>query len=183
MYSTSKRLHVDSVSSGRVAMDSLIAKADALAPVPKRWRGNKDVGRNPKSTKPPRTDASTDRTVNSVALHTSIPKSLRATSPPPENLPKYSHIPNKKLRSQLTRQSVHSARSKALLKDAELLLNDEAGTMEADGEMERTWRVGQDEVVAAAGQEAARGRKEWVLDGGPYKTRYTRNGRYVLLPV
>lgn len=51
--------------------------------------------------------------------------------------------------------------------------------MEVEGEMEKTWRIGQDEIVKAAGQEAARGRKEWTLDGGPYRSRYTRNGRWV----
>lgn len=51
--------------------------------------------------------------------------------------------------------------------------------MEAEGEMDRTWRVGQKDIVGSTGQEAARGRKEWKLDGGPYRSRYTRNGRYV----
>ena len=52
--------------------------------------------------------------------------------------------------------------------------------MKAEGELEKTWRTGQDEIVKAAGQEAARGRKEWKLEGGPYRSRYTRNGRYFL---
>ena len=59
------------------------------------------------------------------------------------------------------------------------MLTEEAGTMEAEGEMDRTWRVGQKDIVGSTGQEAARGRKEWKLDGGPYRSRYTRNGRYV----
>ncbi|KAH9949714.1 BING4CT-domain-containing protein [Amylocystis lapponica] len=158
-------------------MDSLIAKANSLGPITKRRKFNKDDTRK-KSSKTPQ-PAPSDRTLNSVALHSSLPKSLRATSPPPENLPKYTHIPNKKLRTQLSRQSAQSARSKALLKDAELLLTDEVGTMEVEGEMEKTWRVGQDEIVKASGQEAARGRKEWNLDGGPYRSRYTRNGRHL----
>jgi U3 small nucleolar RNA-associated protein 7 len=89
-------------------------------------------------------------------------------------------IANKKLRTQLVRHSAHAARSKALLKDAELLLPDDAGKMEVESEMERTWKVRQDEVVRAAGQEAAKGRREWNLDGGPYRLRYTKNGRYVI---
>ncbi|TFK85425.1 BING4CT-domain-containing protein [Polyporus arcularius HHB13444] len=51
--------------------------------------------------------------------------------------------------------------------------------MEVEGELEKTWRVGQDEIVQAAGQQAAQGRQEWKLDGGPYRTRYTRNGRHL----
>ena len=53
--------------------------------------------------------------------------------------------------------------------------------MEVEGELEKTWRVGQDEIVKSAGQEAAKGRREWKLDGGPYRSRYTRNGRYTHL--
>lgn len=156
-------------------MDTLFAKADAIRPVSKR----RNTGKNDSRRKPnPNAESkSSDRTLESVALHTSLPKSLRPTSPPPENLPKYTHIANKKLRSQLTRQSAHAARSRALVKDAEMLLTDEAGLMEVDDEMEKTWRIGQSEVAKAAGQDAARGRQEWTLDGGPYRSRYTRNGR------
>ena len=51
--------------------------------------------------------------------------------------------------------------------------------MEVEGELERTWRIGQNEIVESAGQEAALGRREWKLDGGPYRSRYSRNGRYM----
>jgi len=100
--------------------------------------------------------------------------------PLPENVPKHIHIANPKLRSELIRQSAHAAHSKALLKDAELLLTEDAGKMEVEGEMERTWRVGQDEIARSAGQEAAKGRREWKLKGGPYKSRYSKNGRFVV---
>lgn len=157
-------------------MDSLFAKADALRPVSKRRKTDKhDKGNKPSSSK--RVDAENDKTANSVAKHTDLPPSLRPTSPPPENAKKYSHIANKKLRAQLTRQSASSARAKALVKDAELLLTEDAGMIEVEGELEKTWRVTQNEVAQAAGQEAARGRQEWKLDGGPYRSRYTRNGR------
>lgn len=157
-------------------MDSLIAKADALQPLAKRRKLSGDGSR----TRPQKAKASTyDETLNSVAHHTSLPKSLRALDPPPESLPKHAHIANPKLRSQLTRQSAQAVRSKVLLKDAELLLTEDAGKMEVEGDMERTWRVSQDEIVKLAGQEAAKGRREWKLEGGPYKSRYSKNGRYV----
>jgi len=47
------------------------------------------------------------------------------------------------------------------------------------GEMEKTWRVGQEEIARGAGREAAVGRKEWRVDGAPYRPRYSRNGRRV----
>lgn len=51
--------------------------------------------------------------------------------------------------------------------------------MQVEGEMDRTWRISQDEIVKQVGAEAAKGRKEMVLDGGPYRSRYSRNGRCV----
>lgn len=147
-------------------MDSLIAKADAIQPL-----GKKRKVSHPKKSK----DASaSDRTLQSVAKHTSVPKSFNKLPDGPNT---YSHIANKKLRTELNRHTTQASRAKALLEDAEMLLVDEAGMMEVEGEMERTWRVGQEEIAQGAGQEAAKGRREWKLDGGPYRSRYTRNGR------
>lgn len=159
-------------------MDSLIAKADAVRPLTKRRRLHDDKRSKHASS------LVIDSTLNSVSKNTSLPKSLRNLDVAlPESVPKHAHIPNPKLRSELTRQSAQAARSKALLKDAELLLTEDAGKMEVEGEMEKTWRIGQDEIVKSAGQEASKGRREWNLDGGPYKSRYSRNGRYVDLVV
>jgi U3 small nucleolar RNA-associated protein 7 len=85
------------------------------------------------------------------------------------------------LRAQLTRQSERAAHTKALLEDAEMFLMEDAGGMVVENDLERTWRVGQSDIVTAAGQEAAKGRREYKLDGGPYHSRYTRNGRWILL--
>ena len=157
-------------------MDALFAKADAIRPYKRR----KFDGNGTHSKKPAGKEVELDPTVKSILHHTSLPKSLRPGSPPPSEAKKYSHISDKKLRAELSRQSAHSARSKALLEDAAFLLeHEESGIMEAEGELERTWRVGQDEIVESAGQEAAKGRREWKLDGGPYRSRYSRNGRYV----
>ena len=116
-----------------------------------------------------------------VIQHTSLPKSLRPTSPLPGNLPKHKHIKDLKLRTKLDRQAAHAARSKALVDDADLLLTGEAGKMQVENEMERTWRIGQDDIVQGAGQEAAKGRRELKLDGGPYRSRYSRNGRHLAI--
>ncbi|KAI0293494.1 BING4CT-domain-containing protein [Multifurca ochricompacta] len=53
--------------------------------------------------------------------------------------------------------------------------------MEVEGDMDRTWRISQDEIVNSIGVEAARGRKELALDGGPYRVKYTRNGRHIAI--
>ena len=156
-------------------MEALISKADALQPLHKKCKTFHTS--SSKGSKPQKDSNPLDKTLNSVTKHTSIPKSLRDIVQLPEDVPNHKHIANKKLRTQLNRQSVQSARAKALLEDAEMLLMGDAGGIEVEGEMERTWRVGQSEIVQSSGQEAAKGRNEYKLDGGPYRSRYTRNGR------
>jgi len=158
-------------------MDALFAKANAIR-LQKRRKFNDDGSHS--KTHSGKKEVELDSTTKSVLHRTSLPKSLRPGSPPPDGAKQYSHVSDKKLRAELSRQSAHSARSKALLKDAAFLLeHEEFGTMEVEGELEKTWRVGQDEVLESAGQEATKGRREWKLDGGPYRSRYTRNGRYL----
>ncbi|KAF9261121.1 BING4CT-domain-containing protein [Marasmius fiardii PR-910] len=162
-------------------MDALIAKANAIQPLSQKQKFNK---KKPTTGDPGPSTASKahDQTWNSIAKQTSIPKSLRPTKDLPDGIvPKHNHIANKKLRAELVKTSSHIAHSKALLKDAEFLLTGEEGKMEVEGEMERTWRVGQTEIEQGAGQEAARGRREFRLEGGPYRTRYTRNGRHLAI--
>lgn len=149
-------------------MDSLIAKADAL--------GKKRKYYAPSAAGPSKNPQS-DRTFQSIQKRTSVPRSLQVVTP--ENAKEYKHIANKKLRNELHKQSAQNSQAKALLEDADLLLTGEAGMMEVEGEMDKTWRVGQSEMAENSGQEAARGRREWKLDGGPYRSRYTRNGRCV----
>jgi len=111
--------------------------------------------------------------------NTALPRSLRPVDPVPKTARKYNHIANRKLRTILERQSANSQRGKALLRDAELLLPNKAGKMEMEGDTDRSWRISQDEIVDSISVEAARGRKEFTLDGGPYRARYTRNGRHM----
>jgi U3 small nucleolar RNA-associated protein 7 len=142
-------------------MDALIAKADALGPRPKKRK------------------ITHDSTEDTVKKRTAVPKSLQDKGLVLKDVPQHKHIANKKLRTELTRTATQTARAKALLQDAEMLLTEDAGLMQAEGDLERTWRVSQSEILDSAGQDAARGRREWKLDGGPYRSRYTRNGRSV----
>jgi U3 small nucleolar RNA-associated protein 7 len=156
-------------------MESLIAKADAISPLFKKRKTSHSSSQKKKVS---------DYTAQSISKSTSTPKSLRhplpLSSASEKNVHTYKHIPNKKLRGELTRQSANSVRAKALLEDAEeMLAMEERGGMEVEGEMERTWRAGQRDIVQAVGQEAGRGRREVKLEGGPYRVRYTRNGRFV----
>ncbi|KAJ6466966.1 BING4CT-domain-containing protein [Mycena sanguinolenta] len=143
-------------------MDALIAKADALGPRQKKRK------------------IFHDSTADSVKKRTAVPKSLQDKDLA-LNVPAHKHIANKKLRTELVRNATHTARAKALLEDAEMMLTEDAGLMQAEGELERTWRVSQSEIEDGAGGDAARGRREWKLDGGPYRSRYTRNGRHLAI--
>ena len=119
-------------------MDALFAKADSVRPYKKR-KFNDDVSRS--KTYTGKGEVELDSTTKSVLHHTSLPKSLRPGSPSPNEAKKYSHIPDKKLRAELSRQSAHNVRSKALLEDAAFLLeHEESGTMEVEGELEKTAR-------------------------------------------
>jgi U3 small nucleolar RNA-associated protein 7 len=165
-------------------MNSLFAKADAIKPLSKHRKTTRNDSKS--STSKKSKDTSSDYTAQSVTKHTSVPKSLLPTSAETsqQSTAKYSHIANNKLRGELQRQNARNARAKALVDDAaDMLLVEDAGKMEVEGEMDRTWRIGQDEIAKIAGQESAKGRKELRLDGGPYRTRYTRNGRCVFLPL
>ncbi|KAJ7363775.1 BING4CT-domain-containing protein [Mycena albidolilacea] len=143
-------------------MDALIAKADAQGPRQKKRK------------------IFHDNTSDSVKQRTQVPKSLQDKDLA-LSVPAHKHIANKKLRTELVRNATQAARAKTLLEDAELLLTEDAGLMQAEGALERTWRVSQSEILEGAGQDSARGRREWKLDGGPYRSRYTRNGRHLAI--
>ncbi|KAG9311189.1 WD40-repeat-containing domain protein [Chiua virens] len=161
-------------------MDSLFTKADAIQPLSNKKKIKSDKRHVKKSTdsKP---GPSSDRTLASVTHSTSLPKSLRPSDSDIVPKHKHPHIKDLKLRAHLNSQAAHAARTKSLLQDAELLLTGDAGLIQAENGMEKTWRVSQDEIVRGAGQEAAKGRQEWKLDGGPYRSRYSRNGRHLAI--
>ncbi|WEW57203.1 putative U3 small nucleolar RNA-associated protein 7 [Emydomyces testavorans] len=91
-------------------------------------------------------------------------------------------IKDKKLRSQL--RSLENKYKDAALKakDAEILLEHESGFLEPEGELERTYKVRQDEIRENVGIETAKKGFELKLEElGPYRADYTRNGKMLLL--
>ena len=91
-------------------------------------------------------------------------------------------VKDKKLRSNL--KSLESKYKDAVLKahDAEILLEHESGFLEPENELERTYKVRQDEVKESVAVETARKGFELKLEGlGPYVCDYTRNGKGLLL--
>ena len=91
-------------------------------------------------------------------------------------------IKDKKLRSNL--KSLENKYKDATLKakDAEILLENESGFLEAEGELERTYKVRQDDLRNDIAVETAKKCFELKLQSlGPYTADYTRNGRGLLL--
>ncbi|KAM0447677.1 hypothetical protein ACHAO4_008818 [Trichoderma viride] len=91
-------------------------------------------------------------------------------------------IKDKKLRRNLKELENKYQNAALKAKDAEILLEHESGFLEAEGELERTYKVRQDEIVANVAVETAKKRFELNLDQlGPYLCDYSRNGRELLL--
>ena len=69
------------------------------------------------------------------------------------------------------------------LKDAEILNENDAGFLEPETELERTYNVRQKDIRSAVSAEiASKGKFELKLDQlGPYVADYTRNGRDLLV--
>jgi U3 small nucleolar RNA-associated protein 7 len=91
-------------------------------------------------------------------------------------------VKDKKLRQNL--KAVESRFRDAALKakDAEILLENEAGFLEPENEMEKTYKVRQDDIKENVGIEAAKMGFELKLDQlGPYRADYTKNGKNLLL--
>ena len=91
-------------------------------------------------------------------------------------------VKDKKLRSNL--KSLEDKYKDATLKakDAEILLEHDAGFLEPEGELERTYKVRQSDIVDELPADTAKKCFDLKLDlMGPYMMDYTRNGRSLLL--
>ncbi|KAM3513540.1 hypothetical protein MY11210_002827 [Beauveria gryllotalpidicola] len=97
------------------------------------------------------------------------------------------HIDTKNIRDKKLRRNLkqlegkyHEATVKA--KDAEILLENTSGFLEAEGDMEKTYKVRQEDILPEVAMETATKRFELKLDAlGPYVFDYSRNGRELLL--
>lgn len=92
------------------------------------------------------------------------------------------NIKDKKLRSNLKSLETKYKDATIKAKDAEILLENESGFLEPEGELERTYKIRQDELRKDIAVETAKKGFELKLQGlGPYTADYTRNGRGLLL--
>ncbi|VUC33436.1 unnamed protein product [Clonostachys rosea] len=91
-------------------------------------------------------------------------------------------IKDKKLRRNLKTLNYKNESAVLKAKDAEILLENTGGFLEPEHELERTYKVRQDEIVNDVAVETAKKRFELKLDAlGPYVFDYSRNGRELLL--
>lgn len=90
-------------------------------------------------------------------------------------------VKDKKLRANLKR--IENKYRSAVLhaKDAEILYENTEGFLQPETELEKTYKVRQEEVLDAVGVQQAKKSIDFKLDLGPYTANYTRNGRSLLL--
>jgi len=91
-------------------------------------------------------------------------------------------IKDKKLRGNL--RSLENKYKDSVLRaqDAEILLENEEGFIQAEGDLEKTYKVRQDVIKQEIAIDTAKKGFDLKLEGlGPYFMDYTRNGRGLLL--
>lgn len=91
-------------------------------------------------------------------------------------------VKDKKLRRKMRQNEAAIREAEEKARREEILQTGRGGGMEAEGEMERTWRVGQDEVARAVDERTRKNIFDLRLDTlGPYRACYSRNGQHLLL--
>ncbi|KAI7508737.1 BING4CT-domain-containing protein [Hortaea werneckii] len=91
-------------------------------------------------------------------------------------------VKDRKLRGKLKALEERNKDAALKAKDAEILLENQSGFLEPEAELERTYKVRQDDIRNDVGVETAKKGFDLKLDGlGPYTCDYTRNGRDLLL--
>lgn len=173
-------------------MDALLASAGPLNPGKKRrlQSGPRPAPAPHKTVPSSGTDEKIDPSLYSILDNTTTPSAFL-----PSNLASGSAEPaiqankivarigDKKLRARVARTDISNKRAQKERADVNEWLNAPMtgglGGIEVDEDQgERTWRVGQEEIVREVG--VASGSKRFDLkfeDMGSYKIDYTRNGR------
>lgn len=89
---------------------------------------------------------------------------------------------DKKLKANLKAVEGRNRDAALQARDAEILQSNNAGLIEPENELDKTWRVRQQTIREEIPQQTARKSFELKLtDAGPYISEYTRNGRHLIL--
>jgi U3 small nucleolar RNA-associated protein 7 len=96
---------------------------------------------------------------------------------------RHKSVKDRKLRSNLKTLEAKNKQAAIEAKNVEVLLENNAGLLEPENELEKTYQVRQDDIKQAVGVETAKKGFELRLDGlGPYDVcEYSRNGRDLLI--
>ncbi|KAG9050328.1 Small subunit (SSU) processome component [Tulasnella sp. UAMH 9824] len=116
-----------------------------------------------------------DAVVASISRNTTVPRNLSklgSKTPRTELKVENNKFTPWAFQHKLHHQARWREEAQEALEDAEILKTEERGMMAAEGPMERTFKMTQDEIVNSIGEEQRRYRKEWKLDGGPYRFRH-----------
>ncbi|ROW17114.1 hypothetical protein VPNG_01182 [Cytospora leucostoma] len=91
-------------------------------------------------------------------------------------------VRDKKLRTNMQKLETKYQTATTKAKDAEILLENAPGFLEPEHELERTYKVRQEDITKETAVETAQKRFDLKLDQlGPYQCEYTRNGKELLL--
>lgn len=142
-------------------------------------------------------DEALEKQARSIASSTGLPRSFEQSLPDAirdAKLPKVlTGIKDKKLKSKLTHQHISQKRAAESARLANEYLNtsapgEDAGLIETEGDLERTFKVTQSQIKDSVGVDTATKGFELKLDGGkqgvglgPYRCDYTRNGRHLVI--
>ncbi|KAH6640707.1 WD40-repeat-containing domain protein [Chaetomium tenue] len=92
------------------------------------------------------------------------------------------NVRDKKLRRNLTNLENKYKTATLKAKEAEILLENSSGFLETETELERTYKVRQDDIQKEVGIDVAQKKFELELtELGPYVCEYSRNGRDLIL--
>jgi U3 small nucleolar RNA-associated protein 7 len=126
-----------------------------------------------------------DPSLHSILPNTRISASLHSSHADIKPTASVHKIGDKKLRAKVASEQVAQKRSRLERLEAQEYLHNtgqDGGIEVEEGEGERTWRVGQKEIVESVGIAVAGQKfdlKLPVVGGGGYRMDYTRNGRCV----
>jgi len=139
---------------------------------------------SPESSAPARPPAKSKRPAHPTALTTKTPDQIAHAQTLYGRGEKISAkaIKDKKLRGNLKKLELRYRDAAAQAKDAEILRPESGpGFIEAEGELERTWKVGQKDVRDAVDVATAMKGFELKLGFGGYVADYSRDGRDLVL--
>ncbi|EIW70250.1 U3 small nucleolar RNA-associated protein 7 [Tremella mesenterica] len=139
------------------------------------------------SSNPQRSANASSRSNITDHSHQSRKESVKKATPNAAVPPHIARIPDKKLRARVYKQDLSAKVARKERQEVDEWINAPlaggAGGIEVDEEEgERTWRVGQGEIVQEVGVQSGRKRWDLKLEGmGEYKVDYTRNGRHLAI--